>query len=55
MIRILETKDDNQIIYIVQVEADGKISSRSSIKYSVQEVDVNKKAITLFMINLCAH
>lgn len=43
MIRVLEIRDDNQIIYIVQTETEEKITSRSSVKFSVQEIDVNKK------------
>lgn len=41
MIRVLETRNGNQLIYIVQVETDGKIISRSSVKYSVQDVEVD--------------
>ena len=44
MIRVLETRDDNQLIYIVQAETDGKITAHSSVKYSVQEVDVNNRS-----------
>ena len=44
MIRVLETRDDNQLIYIVQAETDGKITAHSSVKYTVQEVDVNNRS-----------
>ena len=43
MIRVSETKENNQLIYIVQAETNGRITFNASVRYSVQEVDVNNK------------
>ena len=41
MLRVTERKIDNQIVYKLQIEDDGKVISSSSIKYQVADVQMD--------------
>ena len=41
MLTVIERKIDNQIVYDLRIEEDGKIISQNSVKFRVADVDVN--------------
>ena len=44
MIKVVEKKEDNQIVYYVYIVTDSKIISQTSIRYSVREVILDERS-----------